>query len=87
MSSAIVRGLVLACLLLAACDESEQVAKPAPMTLTREAIDAEEAQWLIGQLGKTENFSEGVRQLLAFIKANSPSIDPALEPLIDEAVA
>ena len=38
MSSAIARGLVLACLLLTACDEPEQVAKPAPRDLTREAI-------------------------------------------------
>jgi hypothetical protein len=53
--------------------------------LAREAIDAEEAQWLIAQFGKAAGFSEGERQLLAFIKANSPSIDPALQPLIDEA--
>ncbi|MDX1575837.1 MAG: hypothetical protein R3285_06570 [Kiloniellales bacterium] len=57
--------------------------------LTREAIDAEEARWLIAQLAKTadsgDGFSEGERQLLAFIKANSPSIDPALQPLIDKA--
>jgi len=57
--------------------------------LAREAIDAEEAQWLIAQLDKTADssgaFSEGERQLLAFIKANSPAIDPALTPLIDKA--
>lgn len=57
--------------------------------LAREAIDADEAQWLIAQLGKAadfgEGFSEGERQLLAFIKANSPAIDPALQPLIDKA--
>lgn len=32
------RGLVLACLLLAACDEPEQVDKPTPQVLTRDAI-------------------------------------------------
>lgn len=38
MVRAAVRGLVLACLLLAACDEPEQVAKPAPQALTRAAV-------------------------------------------------
>ena len=53
--------------------------------LSREAIDAEEACWLIAQMDKTDGFSEGERQLLAFIKENSPSIDPALAPLLEKA--
>ena len=57
--------------------------------LSREAIDAEEACWLIAQMDKTADFggsfSEGERQLLAFIKANSPSIDPALQPFLDKS--
>jgi hypothetical protein len=53
--------------------------------LAREAIDAEEAQWLIAQIGKTEALTDGERQLLAFIKEHSPSIDPALEPLLVQA--
>lgn len=53
--------------------------------LSRGAINAEEACWLIAQIDKTEGFSVGERQLLAFIKANSPSIDPALQPLLDKA--
>jgi len=53
--------------------------------LSREAIDAEEARWLTEQIGKTEALSDGQRQLLAFIKENSPAIDPALEPLLAQA--
>ena len=57
--------------------------------LAREAIDAGEARWLIDQLDKTADssgaFGEGERQLLAFIKENSPSIDPALQPILEKA--
>jgi len=38
MAGLAMRCLALACLLLAACDESEQVNKPAPEVLTRDAI-------------------------------------------------
>ncbi len=50
--------------------------------LAREAIDAEEAGWLIAQIGKVETLTDGHRQLLAFIKENAPTIDPALAPLL-----
>jgi len=53
--------------------------------MAREAINAEEARWLIGKIGNAGAFSKGVVQLLRFIKSNSPSIDPALEPLFDKA--
>jgi hypothetical protein len=36
-------------------------------------------------LDKTDGFGEDERQLLVFIKENSPSIDPALAPLLDKA--
>jgi len=53
--------------------------------MAREAIDAEEAHWLIGKIGNAGGLSKGAVQLLRFIKNNSPSIDPALEPLFDQA--
>ena len=53
--------------------------------LTREAIDKEEAHWLIGKIGGSASLSKGAVQLLRFIKNNSPSIDPALNPLFDKA--
>ncbi len=53
--------------------------------LHRESIDAEEARWLIGHLERAEDLSVGERKLLAFIKANSPAIDPALDPYFEKA--
>ena len=53
--------------------------------LARETIDSEEAAWLIGRIGDTPELSEGTVRLLRFIRENSPSIDPALEPLFREA--
>jgi hypothetical protein len=53
--------------------------------LHRESIDAEEAHWLIGHLEREEDLSVGELKLLAFIKANSPAIDPALDPYFEKA--
>jgi len=53
--------------------------------LSREAIDAEEASWLMGKFGGKESLSKGAVQLLRFIKANAPKIDPALDPLLAKA--
>jgi len=53
--------------------------------LTREAIDKEEAHWLIGKIGGGASLSKGAVRLLRFIKNNSPCIDPVLNPLFDKA--
>lgn len=53
--------------------------------MSREAIDAEEARWLIGRIGGAGSLSKGAVRLLQFIKSNSPHIDPALKPLFDQA--
>ena len=53
--------------------------------LHREAIDAEEARWLVGQLRRSDSRSAGERKLLAFIEANAPSVDPALHPFFEAA--
>jgi hypothetical protein len=53
--------------------------------MAREAIDREEAHWLIGKIGGAGGLTKGAVQLLRFIKNNSPSIDPALEPLFHKA--
>lgn len=53
--------------------------------LHREAIDAAEARWLVGRLADYPVLSEGAVRLLRFIKENSPSIDPALDPLFARA--
>lgn len=53
--------------------------------MSREAIDREEASWLIGKIGGARALTKGAVQLLRFIKQNSPSIDPSLEPLFHKA--
>ena len=53
--------------------------------LSREAIDAQEAAWLSSRVTKDGTLSEGERKLLQFIKQNSPSIDPSLDPLFAKA--
>lgn len=52
--------------------------------MSREAIDQEEAHWLIAKIGGGA-LSKGAVQLLRFIKNNSPRVDPALEPLFQKA--
>lgn len=53
--------------------------------LSREAVTAGETVWLVEQLQRSPGFSVAELRLLAFIKENSPQIDPALERLIAEA--
>lgn len=66
-------------------EEEEQEIARLNEALTREAIDAEEANWLIGKIGGAGGLTKGAVRLLRFIKTNSPSIDPALDPLFDQA--
>jgi hypothetical protein len=42
------------------------------------AVTADEAHWLIDRMGRTPGFDAGERALVAFLKANASSIDPAL---------
>jgi hypothetical protein len=51
----------------------------------RESIDAAEAAWLLAQIKKDGNLHDNERALLAFIKENSPRIDPSLDGLFAEA--
>ncbi len=50
--------------------------------LVNEEITATEAGWLADRIGHDGRVSEAERALLGFIKANSPKIDPKLEPLL-----
>ncbi len=52
---------------------------------TREAIDADEAAWLTSRVMSDGSLHDNERALLAFIKANSPQIDPSLAPLFEKA--
>jgi hypothetical protein len=55
--------------------------------ITHEAITPVEASWLAARIGRNGTLSPNERALLAFLKAESPSIDPALQKLVDEAAA
>jgi hypothetical protein len=52
--------------------------------LAREAIDADEARWLIGRIDEDGVLHDNERALLTFIKRNSPSVHPSLAQLFDK---
>lgn len=49
-----------------------------------ETITGEEADWLVGRIGRDGTFDGCERALLTFIKAEAPDIHPALKPLLAE---
>jgi hypothetical protein len=53
--------------------------------VTHEAITAVEASWLAARIGRDGNLTPNERALLAHLKAESPSIDPGLQQLVDKA--
>src|SRR5436190_2638358 len=55
--------------------------------VTHEAVTAAEAAWLAERIGKDGKITPTERALLAFLKAESPSIDPALRQLVERATA
>ena len=42
------------------------------------SVTADEAHWLVDRMGRTPGFDAGERELVAFLKDNASSIDPAL---------
>ncbi len=65
--------------------EREREAARVSEALSREAIDHEEAQWLSARINRDDTLHENERKLLAFIKKNSPSVDPLLDDLFAKA--
>jgi hypothetical protein len=55
--------------------------------VTHEAVTMAEAGWLAERIGKDGKLTPNERALLMFFKAESPSIDPALQQLVDRATA
>jgi hypothetical protein len=53
--------------------------------VTNEAITLAEATWLAERIGRDGKITPNEQALLMFLKAESPSIDPALRELIDKA--
>lgn len=64
------------------------VAPPVPTVaeaFAHESIDEPEAKWLIAHIKEDGVLHDNEKALLAFIKENSPSIHPSLDPLMAEA--
>ena len=55
--------------------------------VTHEPVTAAEASWLAERIGKDGKLTPTERALLTFLKAESPSIDPALQQLVERATA
>lgn len=53
--------------------------------MSRESITAQEAQWLLANVGASGPLEANETALLAFIRKNAPQIDPSLEPLLERA--
>ena len=55
--------------------------------VTNEAVTLAEATWLAHRLGRDGRLTPNERALLMFLKAESPSIHPSLQALVDKAAA
>jgi hypothetical protein len=55
--------------------------------VTNEAVTLPEASWLASRIGRDRQMSPNERALLMFLKAESPSIHPNLQALVDKAAA
>jgi hypothetical protein len=55
--------------------------------VTNEAVTAVEASWLAGRIGRDGMVSPNEKALLTFLKAESPSIHPSLQALVDKVAA
>jgi hypothetical protein len=55
--------------------------------VTHEAVTMGEAQWLAAAIGRDGAMTPNERSLLMFLKAESPSIHPVLQALVDKAAA
>ncbi len=69
----------------AAQEELEKERAQLATAMSRESIDAGEAQWLLANIGASGPLEENEKALLTFIRRNAPQIDPTLEPLLDRA--
>ncbi len=69
----------------AARAEQEKERARLATAMSRESIDAAEAQWLLANIGASGSLEANETALLAFIRKNAPQIDPALQPLLDRA--
>jgi hypothetical protein len=74
-------------------EQSEEERAIARLTLqkieivTNEAVTPAEAGWLADRIGRDGQLTPNERALLMFLKAESPSIHPSLQALVDKAAA
>ncbi len=64
---------------------AEAEARRTSEAMAREAVDAGECAWLAGRIGRDGVLDDNERALLAFIRANSPHIDPSLNDAMARA--
>lgn len=69
----------------AARKEAEAEARATKLRLSREQIDADEARWVAERILRDGSIDENERALLAFVKKESPAIDPALKDVMAKA--
>ena len=65
--------------------EADAERKSAKLRLSREQIDAGEAQWLCERILRDGSVDENERALLVFLRKEAAHIDPALEPAMKRA--
>lgn len=65
--------------------EAEAEDRATRLRVQREQIDAEEAKWVAERILKDGTIDENEKALLAFLKKESPKVDPALAPLFKRA--
>jgi hypothetical protein len=53
--------------------------------ITREAIALADIAWLVERIGRDGTLSANERALVAFLKAEAPTLDPALQQLVDRS--
>jgi hypothetical protein len=70
-------------------DEQRAIAKLTQQKIeivTHEAVTQAEAEWLAERIGRDGKLTANERALLQFLKAESPSIHPILQELVDKAL-
>lgn len=70
---------------VAAREEQAKETERLRVAMSRESITAEEARWVLANVGTSGPLEANEIALLAFIVENAPEIDPALQPLLDRA--
>jgi hypothetical protein len=50
-----------------------------------ERVTADEANWVLARIGADGSFDPAEKALIAFLKQESPQLDEAIDPLVDEA--